>query len=154
MEFVNTCDYTYLADELGIEVTSDDIEEAKSILEKYNINLMMDDELKREKTDELKKVDVKPIVCYDKDDFKREIKRIKLKEFIWDEILGKCVDISANENGDEDYQNYTKIIREFVQQHAEDSFASDHIFWEKLSDIDDDWVFFKMVSENLKSLSC
>lgn len=138
-KFDETHDYSILAEHLGLEVTGEDMVNALNKLDDKNLLLFDYDH------DEFdyRSIEKVGIHCYTtRLDVQQDILAEKLKSYLFN------LAYYESERNEQDVED----IREFVEQHAEESMCTSGKFYEKLAEIDDDYVFLTFLSRNIKSL--
>lgn len=149
--FEETYDWSILADHLGIEVTEEEVDEVIEKLKDKDLWINQDKyDSYDERIDKQEAVSIEELGMYSyqfRDDVERDIKLNKLENYLWE------LAFNVTEDMEEEYdQQDVDDIREFVNQHAEESFAMSGQFFKKLSEIDDDYLFLRYLGETVKDL--
>lgn len=151
-EFEETWDWKYLANYFDITVPYDDVIDVKTSLhdrdlfvyERYN-----DDWLeKRGKLEE--PLDKIGLYCQtNESDIAEDIRLHKLKS-----LIGKAkFDLVEEYNHtDVDEEEVCDVCRAFVEQFVEDNDMTHTEFWEKMLEIENDYVFMDALQRNIRDL--
>lgn len=157
-KFESTVDWGCLADHFGITVDEEIVDENVKTLRSEGIWRHPDE--KEELFEGLENYDLLSFFkakFFDRTDVRREIRRRKLKDFLWDAIIMPLVksdeldvqvsiDVWAQEN------DVLRDTRDFIKQHVEDSFAASQEFWCVVLEIKRTWTFVMTVQRNLDEL--
>lgn len=152
-EFEETYDWRYLADYFDITVPYNDVIEVKQSLYEQDMFIYTDkhDEWIEEMNEMIDPIDKAGYYCYHSEsDIVDDIRLSKLKTLIGKAKfdLSKDHDHCPEIDGEEVYS----VCREFVKKFVKDADYTYTEFWEKMLEIESDYVFLDALQRNIRDL--